>query len=388
VTIVSPRRTVSTTLDPEALFREARRRRRRRRLGWVLLAALLVAAVAATIALAPPGRRQPGTAGHHAKVQEQGAAVAAPAEIVAWTSASNVVVVSTATGHVLRTLATQVSILAPGIPNVSVGPDGTVFFESATPSLVNQGGSGDEMFSVPIAGGPVRDLGAGSDPQVSPDGKFLAFIGPDGAGSAGEAPYLVPPVGIDIATLSSGSIGSVRMLEPGPVQLNQGVSDLSWSSDSQRLSFNLLNTTKDVTTAWTLTPGRSSSLAAAMQIPLGRGLTWNGYSSDAKSGGDVGLGVLHSDSGSDEVVAVNPLTGGAIRRLFRIPGALFPDFSNSVIGNASGTNVLVAGVTPLVDGTPTTSGASYLYRWQEGDHAPTKVAGTVLVASWGPGGRH
>jgi hypothetical protein len=215
---------------------------------------------------------------------------------------------------------------------------------------------------------------------------LLAYIGPDGRGPAGEAPYLVPPVGIDIATLSPGSIGSVRTLEPGPAQLNQGVSDLSWSGDSQQLSFNLLNPTPNTTTAWTLAPGIANSLAAATQIPLQRGVTWNGYWSDSKAGRAVGLGVL-SDSGRDEVVTVNALTGRVMRRLFTIPGALFPDFSNNVAGDLAGANVLVAGVTPLIDGTPTTSGASYLYRWRVGDRNPTKVANGMLVATWGPSSR-
>jgi hypothetical protein len=385
LTIVSPRPTANKAPDPEALFKEARRRRRRRRAGWTLLVVVVVTAVALAIAAEAPSGHPRGTAGHHRNDQRQVAAVSAPGEIVAWTSNFNVVVVSTATGRVVRTLATQVSILEPGIPNVSVAPDGTVFFESATPSLGNPGGSGDEMFSVPMAGGPVRALGPGSDPQVSPDGRFLAFIGPDPAGAAGEAPYLVPPVGIDIATLASGTLGSLRTLEPGPLQMNQGASDLSWSSDSQRLSVDLLDPSTNLTTAWTVVPGMSSSLAAATQIPLQTGLTWNGYWGKAGAGGDVGLGVLHDGAGTDQVVTVNPLTGRVVRRLFRIPGALFPDFSTSAVGDTSGTSILVAGVTPLINGTPTTSGASYLYRWQEGDRAPTKVAGNVQVATWGPG---
>ena len=106
---------------------------------------------------------------------------------------------------------------------------------------------------MPITGGQVRDIAAGSDPQISPNGRFLAFISPDPSGQAGEAPYLVPPVGIDIATLSpEGAIASVRTLSPDPAQLNQGASDLSWSSDSSQLSFDLLNPTTNVTTSWTI----------------------------------------------------------------------------------------------------------------------------------------
>ena len=75
------------------------------------------------------------------------------------------------------------SIFAPGIPNVSVAPDGIVFFESATPSPQDTNATeGDRIFSVPVNGGPVRNIGSGSDPQVSPNGKLLAFIASEPAG--------------------------------------------------------------------------------------------------------------------------------------------------------------------------------------------------------------
>lgn len=352
-------------------------------MGWALLAVVLVAAVTVTAAaLVPSGRRPSATFQQPGTPRE--IAPATPGEIVGWTSSDNLVVMSTKTGAVLRTLATDVDIFAPGIPNVSIAPDGTVFFESATPSLGNNESGGDELFSVPISGGPVRDLGPGSDPQVSPDGRALAFISPDPEGGAGEAPYLVPPVGINVAALSSGSIGSVRTLAPGPEQLNQGVSDLSWSSDSLHLSFDLLNPATNATTAWTLATGDASSLAAATRMPLAPGLSWNGYWGDAHGGADVGLGVLHASSGADEIVSIDPRSGRTIHRLFRVPGALFPDFSKSVIGDSAGSNVLVAGVTPVVGGTPTTSGTTYLYRWKLGYRHPVRVADNVLVVSWAP----
>ena len=252
MTLVSPPPTATPVPEGEALFKEARRRRRRRRVLWasvVLLVAVAVTALTAALGPGPPAAKT----NRDAHIPRKPLALDAPAEIVGWTSAFKVVVLSTRTGNVVRTLASNVSNFAPGIPNVSVAPDGMVFFESATPSPQDTNATeGDQIFSVPINGGPVRNIGVGSDPQVSPNGKLLAFIAPEPAGIAGEAPYLVPPVGIDIATLSSGSIETVRTLEPGPAQLNQGASDLSWSSNSRQLSFNLLNPNANVTTAWTL----------------------------------------------------------------------------------------------------------------------------------------
>jgi len=325
-------------------------------------------------------------------------APATTADIVGWTSTFKLVVLSSHTGKMLRTLASDVSIFAPGLPIVSVAPDGTVFFESATPSPENPNiDEGDQILSVPIAGGPIRNLGAGSDPQVSPNGKYLAFIGPEPAGIAGEAPYLVPPVGIDIASLSAGTIGAVRTLAPDAAQLNEGASNLSWSSDSRHLSMDLLNPETNVTTAWTIDAGAlPTSLAAATEIPLHRpGLTWNGYWGKSKDGANVGLGLLSPPSGRQEVVTINPSTGDVTGRLFRVPaevcttsvtvtGRCSSDFDNDVIGDSAGTNVLVAGAIPLVDGSPTTSGRAYLYRWKAGDRGPTRVADQILVASWGP----
>jgi hypothetical protein len=383
--------------DTEALFREARRRRRQRRVGWVLVGVLVIAAttlVAASRQTPPPAR-----AGQRTPTSRGALAPRTPANIVGWTSTSKLVVISSHTGRLVRTLASDVSIFAPGLPIVSVAPDGTVFFESATPSTVNPNSDqGDQILSVPITGGVVRDLGPGSDPQVSPNGRFLAYISPDPVGEPGEAPFLVPPVGIDIARLSSGTIGATRTVAPGPAQVNQGASDLSWSSDSRQVSFDLLNPATNVTTAWTINAAAApTSLASATEIVLQTsGLTWNGYWGKNENGADIGLGTLDSGSGRQEIVSVNPSTGRVIDRLFHVPDevctATFPGsppgcsslFSNDVIGDSAGTDVLVAGAIPFVDGSVTTSGAAHLYRWHVGDRAPTRLLNQVLVASWGP----
>jgi hypothetical protein len=207
---------------------------------------------------------------------------------------------------------------------------------------------------------------------------------------------LVPPVGIDIASLSAGTIGAVRLVAPGPAQMNEGAGDLSWSSDSRQLSLDLLNPETNVTTAWTIDANTlPSSLASATEIPLHRsGLSWSGYWGQSKGGANIGLGVLSSRSGRQEVVTINPSTGGVTGRLFRIPAEVCTatpaptgcssDFDNDVIGDSAGANVLVAGAIPFVEGIPTTSGKTYLYSWNIGDRAPTRVADQILVASWGP----
>ncbi len=194
-----------------------------------------------------------------------------PATIVGWSASADLVVVSTKTGQVERTLDSNVSTFAPGIPSVSVAPDGTVYFESATSSTVPaESTSGDQILSVSLSGGPVHDLGAGSDPQVSPDGNELAYIAADPQGAAGEAPYLVPPVGIVIASVSpTGILETERTLEPGPAQVNQGAMDLSWSSDSASLSFDLYDPTNQTSSTWMVSVGPEvTSLAGARRVPV------------------------------------------------------------------------------------------------------------------------
>ena len=84
-------------------------------------------------------------------------------------------------------------------------------------------------------------------------------------------------------------------------------------------------------------------------------------------------------------MTIDPSTGRVVNLLFNVPATICTaapsvgnigcssDFSNEVIGDAAGTSVLVAGATPLVHGSPTTLGQTFLYRWDLGDGAPTRV---------------
>jgi len=211
----------------------------------------------------------------------------------------------------------------------------------------------------------------------------------------------VAGVGLDIAEVQGSRVNDVQTIEPGPVHLGQGLSQLSWSPDSRSLSFALLDGSTADTTFWTLETGLGvTSLAAARQIPLDRpGLTWNGYLGRIKGGRAMGVGVLTSASGNQEVVTLSPVTGHIHTTLFTAPGSLcvpstqstgpqcaYP-FSNPVTGDVSGSNVLVAGVIPRRDGTPMTSGSANLYRWDVGTHSPVRLTPQVIRATWGPASR-
>jgi hypothetical protein len=223
----------SPVSDIEVLFKEAKVRQRRRRLGWLIV--VICVAAAATLVITRHTGNQASTQRSRQSSLRASLPAGTPDEIVAWTSNHHVVVISTRSGAILRTLASDVAVFEPGLPDLSVSPQGEVFFNSAPIAGVSQpGAQGDQIFSVPITGGPLREVGAGFFPQVSPNGRFLAYVASNGVG---EAPYMLPSGGITIATLAGDNVSSVQTLHPDARQTGQGASDLSWSPHSDRLSF-------------------------------------------------------------------------------------------------------------------------------------------------------
>ena len=252
-----PPRTVDNPVpDVEVLFPEARRRRRRRRTEWLAAAfcvALLVAVVAVTHSQNSdrntPSRTRPSTR----IVQVQ-----APNEIVGWTSSRDLEVISTTTGAVERTLASDVALFEPGVPTLSVSPGGVVFFDSVpTVGISPPDAQGDQIYSVPIMGGPMREVSPGYDPAISPDGRTLAFVASNGVG---EAPYQLANGGIELAHLNGSEITGVRILHPIGTMVGVGFSNLSWSADSQMLSFDQLDPSSDVTSSWLLSDPNTKKL--------------------------------------------------------------------------------------------------------------------------------
>ncbi len=401
--IVSPPRPRDVPVPPtEVLFPEARRRRRRRRLGWLVLALCAALALVLAVVSQNGGRtRPPMSRAPTPRLLPAGT----PAEIVGWTSSFHLEVLSTRTGVTLRTLASDVSVFAPGLPSVSVTPGGTVFFYyDPIPGVSPADAQGDQIFTVPISGGPIHELAPGFDPAVSPDGRSVAFVASNGVG---EAPYVDPTGGIDVATLNGSAITGIVTLHPDAAQVGQGVSNLSWSPDSGHLSFDLLDPSTDSTTTWALDqPTRASSLASAVQIPLHpAGVTWNGYLGTTSNGRELGIGVSTAPqeepplAGAQRVVSIDPTSGRVVRPLFALPAAvcttaqspLTPadcnaDFSNTLDVDQAGSSVLVSGAIPFTTGTVSTSGLTSLYRWTQGSTEPVRLSRGVLVAAWGPGG--
>jgi hypothetical protein len=179
---------------------------------------------------------------------------------------------------------------------------------------------------------------------------------------------------------------------------------LSWSADSQALSFDQHNPSSDVTSSWLLSaPTQQSSLDSAVAIPLHpAGLTWGGFFGGSAKGRPLGIGVLTTAENEpplanpQKVVSIDPESGEVVRTLFTLPEAICTsssplaptdcdaDFSNVLAAASGSSNVLVSGAIPLKYGQVSTSGLAYLIRWNAALTKPVRVTSGVLVAAWGP----
>ena len=211
--------------------------------------------------------------------------------------------------------------------------------------------------------------------------------------------------GIELARLNGSVITGARTLHPSGTMVGGGFSNLSWSADSQTLSFDQLDPSSDVTSSWLLSdPNAKSSLASAVEIPLHpKGLTWGGFLGRSAMGEPMGIGVQTAVqdepplASSQEVVSIDPQTGAVVRTLFELPAAICTssspsapedcdaDFTNTLDVAPSGSNVLVSGAIPLKYGQVSTSGVTYLFRWDTSSAKPVRLTSGVLVAAWGPG---
>jgi hypothetical protein len=244
-------------------------------------------------------------------------------------------------------------------------------------------------------------MSPGYDPAISPDGRTLAFVASNGVG---EAPYQLANGGIELAHLNGSEITGVRILHPTGTMVGAGFSNLSWSADSQTLSFDQLDPSNDVTSSWLLSgPNAKSSLASAVEIPLHpKGLAWGGFLGKGAKGEPLGIGVQTAVqdepplASSQKVVSIDPQTGAVVRTLFTLPAAICTspspsapedcdaDFSNALDVDPAGSSVLVSGAIPLNYGQVSTSGLTYLFRRDTSSAKPVRLTSGVLVAAWGP----
>ena len=277
-------------------------------------------------------------------------------------------VIASRTGHRIRTLATDVS-LNRFTPQPSVSPNGTVFFDDAhdVNNVPNE-----QILSVSLSGGPIVVVGDGHDPAVSPDGRFLAYLM--------YADVTNGDQGVAVRDLQTGATKTWRYFTSGP-----DITDLSWSPDSQDLSFTATTPTSNHRSltfgAWVLrVSAPSGSLDVAREILLPPGMAWAGFVSPSK-----GIGVTQQSSKvALSIVAV--VTGKIISRLPPVSGQL--GVGNSLDGAEGTVQVDPSGrYLALVE---VGSGTGALYRWTMGSDPnristkPVRVAIGVLGVAWVP----
>ena len=351
----------------EALIEEARRRRRRRwrrrAIAGSGLGMLLGAGVIAGVSLSGGTGPQPGGGGP----LSAGAPAAMPARIVVWTSTFRIEVLSSGTGRVIRTLATDVALYR-GLPTLAVSAAGVVFFDDAR--------RGSEWVrSVRLAGGPVTTIAAGTSPAISPDGRLLAFV--TGTGQACSRPCPAKPESIAVRDLAAGTQKTWAFTSTLP-----DISSLSWSPGGRYLAFAGTTETKNgtvlVRTAQVLDTRAGGTLDQARPIPLGWAVAWAGYLT-ANTGVAVTVGpdgVIPTAPGLVEVAVRN---GRIIRRLISLPPhGLGTD--NALDGAEHTIAADRAGRFILISGAGT--GTGEIFRWTARMPRPVRITSGALVAVW------
>ena len=346
----------------QVLFEEARRLRRRRWKVGVLALAVSLTTVAVVVARAPSASRR---AAHKTGALAQQARSVMPAEVVVWSNHFRIEVISSTTGHVIRTLATDVGVVR-GLPSLSVSPAGTVYFNNHASF-----GPVDQILSVPVTGGVPSHIADGRSPAVSPDERFLAYISNDNT--------------IVVENLRTHAIRSWTDTPESDLW------SLSWSPDSRFLSFTQVaptiaptssNSPRTIATAYVVLDTRTSSLALgpARRLVLAAGVSWAGFMAQKRGGQLLGVGLAPRRGGAVRLVAIDARSGRIIRSLVHIPGGLFK--ANSLDGPEGTIQADPSGKYLLVAASGTGSGQ--LYRWASGTARPIAIAKGVVRAAWVP----
>lgn len=372
MTVVDRPRLPSDNQFAQDLFEEARRRRWRRYRRWTSLIVGL-SGVGAFILLTVA---RTGTQGGAHRVG-QGTQTTRlplapiPPEMVVWRSNFRIDVISSTTGKLIRTLATDVALFR-GTPQPTASPSGTVYFDDAGIA------PNERILSVALSGGPISFVADGQDPAVSPNGRFLAYLT-----YVQVSPW---PEAIVVRDLLTGTTKRWQYSANGP-----DISRLTWAPDSQTLAFSGYSRSPDKQSltlgAWQLNVASpSGSLDVVQRLPLPTGMEWVGFMSQ-------GQGIVVSQhretsrrSSTFTLSVLNTSTGRTIARLPSVHGQLGVD---NVFDGAEGTVQLDLSAQHLAI-VGTGSGNGTLYRWTIGDQPhhvssrPIAVATGVLGAAWAP----
>jgi hypothetical protein len=367
--------------DAEALFKEARQRERRRRMAWIGVIAVAALVISLIVALVGASSSSPrvmptaSTGGPSPKLTGGGM----PSEIVAWSNAGTIEVLSANNGHVIRTLAPYDGE-GRGISSLAVSISGILYFDETTRG--EHGLPVAVINSVPVSGGAVRQFAKGCDPAISPDGRFLAYV----TGLAACTPGYAAPEAITVTNLVTGQRHSWRS-SPEAI-----LDSLSWSSDSRYLSLHRqTGHPPEYVNSYLILDrtARSGSLRVAHLVPLPNSvapdplpgdIAWVGFLGSSK-GGLEGVGEVTSGAGVPvKLVAVDGSSGRVLGNLASLPNGIFNGtFGDPIVGTVpadpTGKFILLVG-----------SGGGPLYRWTVGGDQPTLIADGVSGGVWVPNG--
>jgi hypothetical protein len=364
-TACEPRPTASSSFPgAEALIEEARQRQRRRLRRWALLGASLVvlAAAAVTGGIGLSGRAGRAAAGS-TRPPPPGPAVSMPSRVVVWTDNFKIEVLSSRTGRLLRTLATNVA-LNQGIPTLAVSPAGVLYFDDAR-------GTREFVLSVPLAGGPVTTIADGRDPAISPDGRMLAYVTYTHRWAAKQ------PEAIVVRDLPAGTQRTWAV-----TSFPHDITNQSWTPDGRFLAFagitEIKNATVTVRTAQVLDTRSGGTLDGARRIPLGQRVAWAGFLSP-----QAGAGVMLDPHGAIQtgggLVEVGVSSGRVLRRLTSLPPHGLAT-GNAVDGTEGAITVSRTGRYLLIAGMG--NGHGEIFRWTFGMLHPVRVTSGALIAEW------
>ena len=389
--LAEPESTPTKDLIPEA----RQHQKRRYRTGLIISLLIVLAVVAAAVGWDVASSNGPSRAPRPDAPVTAHATASLPKEMVVWRWASNksyIQLISSTTGRVITTFASDVGLFR-GTPQPSVSPDGTVYYDQSDQS---QPGTGvhapvEQIFSVPLSGGPSTLIADGHDPEVSPNGKFLAYQAWTDLTNRPEA--------VVVKNLSTGTLATWQFATNTP-----DINAISWSPDSKSLivSAETLSGTGPHST-WHFLIGRlvlaqpSGSLDDLPQVQLpmcpaptawagpgaNREMAWAGFLTT-----NEGIGVCHhvglvqADSWTQPVI-FNLTTGSVVRRLPVVRG---------LIGQGPGGGFEVDGSGHYLVFIGGGLGAGGLYHWTVIDSRrgheqhPVFVSNNVGSAAWVPSG--
>jgi hypothetical protein len=354
----------SSLRGAQALIREARQRQRRRwrRRGLLGVSLMLLAAAAVTGAVGLSGRaaRVPVRA---AAPAPPGPAAAMPSRVVVWTAGFKIEVLSSRTGRLIRTLATNVALFH-GLPTLAVSATGVVYFDDVR-------GDGNEwVFAVPLAGGPVTAVAEGFGPAISPDGRLLAYVTfTDRTGR---------PQAIVVRDLAAGTQKTWAFSST-----LSDIYSLSWSPGGRFLAFTGITGVKNgwvtVPIAEILDTRSAGPLDGARPIPLAPGVDWAGFLTPG-----TGVGVMAGPGGlagaGGSLVEVGAGSGRVLRHLTALPPHALATANGpggaggTITANRSGRYLLIAGTGP--------DGYGVIFRWTFGMPHPVSVTSGAFEAAW------